>query len=145
MRRIALFLLISLLSSLAQASDGVTGFQFGILKSNSDGSFTLQTATTKIPRRLKDTGFRFGILFQNPRCQEIEWHEVIYLPDRPSKATGNLRRSTPTTLKTTPQQSNQASVVDDFWFDKGDPLGKHKMELVVNGKVVYEVEFEVIE
>jgi hypothetical protein len=145
MRRIALFLLLTFFGSLAQASDGVTDFQFGILKARSDGSFVLQTATTKIPRRLKDTGFRFGMAFQNARRQEIEWHEVIYLPEKPSKATGTLRRVAPTTLKTVPQQSNQASVVDDFWFDNGDPLGKHKMELVVNGKIVYEVEFEVIE
>jgi len=145
MRRIAFIALLFLTASLARASDDVSGFRFGILKAEGDGSYILQTETTKIPRHLKDTGFRFGIAFQNPRCQEIEWHEIVQLPEKPSKATGNMRRSGATALKTTPQRSKQASVVDDFWFDKGDPLGKHRMELIVNGKSVYSVEFEVTE
>jgi hypothetical protein len=145
MRRIAFIAFLLLTSPLVRAGDGATGFRFGILKAEADGSYVLQTETTRIPRRFKDTGFRFGIAFQNPRRQEIVWHEIVQLPEKPGKATGNMRRAGAATLETKPQRSAQASVVDDFWFDKGDPLGKHRMELIVNGKSVYAVDFEVVE
>jgi len=145
-RTILIFsLLLAALHSVAIENDDPTAFAFGILKSSVDGSYTLQSATTTIPRRLKSTGFRFGIAFQNPGRRNVEWHEVIHFPSEPSQATGTMHKASPKVLKTEAKISDEAVIVDDFWFDEGDPLGRHRMDLYIDRHKVYSVEFEVVE
>ena len=68
----------------------------------------------------------------------------MHLPADTMEVTGNLQRSSASTLRTKTLRSSQASVVDDFWFDAGDPLGKHTMELFVNDVLQFKVHFEVV-
>lgn len=93
---------------------------------------------------MKATGFRFGVGFDNPSCSPIEWYEIMHLPGDTKDVTGNFQHSSASTLRTRTLHSSQASVVDDFWFDEGDPLGKHTMELFVNGVLEFMVHFEVV-
>ena len=119
-------------------------YKFGILARARDDNWYLQTETTRIPRRYKDSGFRFGIEFTNWDRAPLEWYEVMRLPSETTQATGNMTRAEPRVLRTKTQSSDQEQVTDDFWFDEGDPLGRHRLELVVNGKQVYAVDFEVV-
>ena len=134
----------SVLTSPNAAWAQVQNVRFGILAQEPDGSYALKTETQTIPRHYKETGFRFGIAFDNPNRDQITWYEVVHLPLEPSAATGNLRKDAPRTLKTDVQESDQSQIVDDFWFDEGDPLGKHEMQLYVNDQVVYKVSFNVV-
>lgn len=142
--RFLVFFGLSLFASSAFSDAIVENIRFGVLQPERDGYYSFDFETNRIPLRLKKAGFRFGIAFDNPTCQRIEWYEVIRLPSPLKKVTGNLGRATDTTLTTTTQVSNQAHVVDDFWFDKGDPVGPHQIELYVNGTRVFQTQFEVI-
>ena len=119
-------------------------YKFGILAQTRDDTWHLEAETTRIPRRYKDSGFRFGLEFTNWDRAPLEWYEVMRLPAETKQATGNFTRSEPRVLRTKPQSSDQERITDDFWFDEGDPLGRHRMELVVNGVQVFAVDFEVV-
>ncbi|MCK9686557.1 hypothetical protein [Scleromatobacter humisilvae] len=119
-------------------------YRFGILAQDGDGDWRLATETTRIPRRYKASGFRFGIEFTNWDRAPLEWYEVVRLPSGTKAATGNMSLAEPRVLRTKPQSSDQARITDDFWFDEGDPLGRHRLELVVNGVQVFAVDFEVV-
>lgn len=145
MRRRSLVFAVSLAAlSTARAAPVVTNIRFGILRTVSDGVFDFERETTRIPRRLKDSGFRFGLGFENPDCLPIKWYEVMHLPAATKDVTGNFERSSVSVLRTKTRQSSQPSVVDDFWFDEGDPLGTHTMELHVDGALQFKVEFQVV-
>lgn len=141
------FLLNSLfVSSLAWSAEKplITNFRFGILKEVAQGEFEFVSETTRIPLRLKGSGFRWGIGFDNPKCSPIEWYEEIHLPAPLKEVSGNFQRTRSTIMRTNKHKSDQPSVVDDFWFDAGDPIGHHRMDLFVNGKLAYSVEFDVV-
>jgi hypothetical protein len=114
------------------------------LRTVSDSVFEFVNMTTRIPRRYKDTGFRFGVGFDNPQCIPIEWYELMHLPEPLKAVSGNFQRARRKTMRTKTFRSDQPSVVDDFWFDEGDPLGKHTLELYVNSALRYRVDFEVV-
>ena len=144
-RRRSLVLAASLVAASAvRAGPAVTNIRFGILRTISDGVFDFESETRRIPKRLKASGFRFGVGFDNPSCSPIEWYEIMHLPADTKEVTGNLQRSSASTLRTKTLQSSQSSIVDDFWFDEGDPLGKHTMELYVNGVLQMKIDFEVV-
>jgi len=144
-RRRSLVLAASLAAaSGVRAEPAVTNIRFGILRTISDGVFDFESETRRIPKRLKASGFRFGVGFENPTCSPIEWYEIMHLPGDTKDVSGNFRRSSASTLRTKTLHSSQASVVDDFWFDEGDPLGRHTMDLYVNGVLQIKLEFEVV-
>jgi hypothetical protein len=132
------------LSLRAEAAARLTNFRFGIWRIASDGIFDLVEETKRIPFRLKSTGFRFGVGFDNPDRAPIEWYEIMHLPTATKKVTGNLHSEAKDVLRTKTMSSSQPSIVDDFWFDQGDPLGNHSLELFVNNALVYRVEFVVV-
>lgn len=141
---IALVLSLAALPAIAADPD-LSNFRFGIIRSAQDGVYEFVAETTRIPRRYKDTGFRFGVGFENPKGATIEWYEIIHLPADMRQVSGDLQRTNSRTLRSKTTRSNQTSVVDDYWFDEGDPLGKHKLELFVNGVRRFSVDFEVVE
>ena len=143
-RRILTFAAAACVASTTQAAPKLTNFRFGTLRIVSDDEYEVADNTRRIPRRLKATGFRFGIGFDNPTRSPIEWYEVMHLPMRPKEASGDLRHDGPQSLRSETYKSDQPSVVDDFWFDEGDPLGAHRLELFVNGVLTYTVQFEVV-
>ena len=119
-------------------------YRFGILAPASDGGFLLSQETTRIPRRYKSSGFRWGIEFTNWDRLPLEWYEQIHFPRAAAQATGNLARVQPTVLRTAKMHSDAARIVSDFWFDEGDPLGRHRFELVVDDAQVYAIDFDVV-
>lgn len=145
-RRHLVFLALCLAVNPSFAADcELTNFRFGIIRPVSKKVFEFVSETTVIPRRYKDSGFRFGVGFDNPNGTPIEWYEVVYLPSDLKQLSGNFQRTSTKTLRTRTFRSSRTSVVDDFWFDKGDPIGKHRLELYVNNVLRYSVDFEVVE
>jgi hypothetical protein len=123
----------------------LTNLRFGILREVSEGAFDFVSQGNRLPRRSKATGFRWGIGFDNPDCEPIEWYELVHLPAELKEVSGNFQRARTRTMRTKTHSSSQASIVDDFWFDEGDPLGPHKLELFVNGSLRHVVDFQVVE
>jgi hypothetical protein len=132
-------------ASLAEEPVRLMNFRFGILREASEGVFEFVSETTRLPRRFKSTGFRWGIGFDNPLCRAIEWHELVHLPADLKEVSGNFQRTRARTMRTRTLSSSQPTVIDDFWFDEGDPLGSHILELFVNGALRYSVDFQVVE
>jgi len=143
-RRMLVLTALACLSPIAMASSRLANFRFGILRVISEDVFEIATETLRIPRRMKSTGFRFGVGFDNPMRESIEWYEVIHLPASPREASGTFQRSGANSLRSKTFKSDRASIVDEFWFDEGDPLGKHSLELFVDGVLSYSVNFEVV-
>jgi hypothetical protein len=127
------------------ATADVSRFKFGILKEASNGDYSIAVETTRIPRKLKKTGFRFGIAFDNAARDQIEWYEVVHLPSPTHEVSGNLNRAEARMLRTDKQEGRDQHIVDHFWFDEGDPLGKHRLDLFVNGVLKYSVYFDVVD
>ena len=142
--RILFLLATTTASALAAAPQPmINNIRFGVVREVSAGIFEFVQETKQIPYRLKSTGFRFGITFDNPRRELIEWYEVVHFPAEPVNSSGNFERARSRTMKTTPTRSSQPTVIEDFWFDEGDPIGPHRMELIVNGVVRYAADFVV--
>jgi hypothetical protein len=133
-----------LIASPAQSDADVRNVKFGILKQVSPGEYRMDVQTTRIPRKLKETGFRFGIEFENPNREAIDWFEVVHLPAPLKEASGDTRKVAPEAIQTDLYRSSDARIVDHFWFDEGDPLGMHRLELFVKGQRIYSVSFEVV-
>lgn len=119
-------------------------YRFGLLVPDQDGGYRLEQETARIPRKYKDSGLRFGVEFTNWDRLPLDFYEVVHFPQDVAQATGNLRRVEPRTLRTKTMLSDADRIVVDFWFDPGDPLGRHRLELVVNEIRVYTVDFEVV-
>ena len=132
-------------SALAVEEPRLTNFRFGIIREVSEGVFDFVSETVRLPRRYKSTGFRWGVSFENPLSRPIEWYEIIHLPTDLKEVSGNLQRTRTRTMRTKTFSSSRPSVIDDFWFDEGDPLGPHRLELFANGVLRYAVDFRVIE
>jgi hypothetical protein len=123
----------------------LTNMRFGIFREVSEGVFDFVSETRQLPRKYKSTGFRWGIGFDNPDCKPIEWYEVVHLPAELKEVSGNLQRTRTRIMRTKTLSSSQPAIVDDFWFDEGDPLGPHRLELFVNGVLRHAVDFQVVE
>ena len=117
--------------------------KFGILRVLANGDYELDAETTHIPLVLKDTGFRYGIAFDNPLGTPIEWYEVLHLPAEMPQLSGDLRSIGTNTVRGEAEQSSDTHLVDQFWFDKGDPIGKYRLDLYVNGVRKFSVDFDV--
>jgi len=113
----------------------ITNIRFGVVRQISEGIFEFVEETTRIQRRLKSTGYRFGIGFDNPECKMIEWFEQIHLPKPLKEVTGNLQQARTSVMRSITFKSDRPTVIDEFWFDEGDPVGEHRLELFVNGKI----------
>jgi hypothetical protein len=143
-----LFLLgVPIIATTSSAAEPLrlVNFRFGVVREISEGIFEFLSETKRLPRKFKSTGFRWGIGFDNPLGRPMEWYEVVHLPAEPKDVSGNLKRLHARTLRTTTHSSSQPTVIDDFWFDEGDPLGPHRIELFVNGVLRYAVDFQVLE
>ncbi len=131
-------------SSFAAKETLINNIRFGIIREVTQGEFEFLEETTRIPRRYKDSGFRWGIGFDNPSGASIEWYENVHLPSKLKQVSGNLQRTRNKVMRTQTHRSSQPTVVDDFWFDEGDPLGPHRIELYVNGRLRYWLDFQVV-
>ena len=92
-RALLLAALASIVGGVAAAPPKIVNIRFGIVREVSEGVFDFVQETTRIPRKLKDTGFRFGIGFDNPKCESIEWYELVHLPAELKEVSGDMQRT----------------------------------------------------
>ncbi len=138
---------LAMLGSVALAATRepeIANVRFGVVRQVSEGIFEFVEETTRIQRRLKSTGYRFGVGFDNPKCEMIEWFEQIHLPKPLKEVTGNLQQARTSVMRSITFKSDRPTVIDEFWFDEGDPLGKHRLELFINRKLRHWFDFVVV-
>lgn len=131
-------------SSIAATRPSFTNFRFGILREVARDEFEFVEETTRIPRRYRSSGFRWGVGFDNPSCAPMSWYENVHLPDDVKSVSGSLQRARTSVMRSQTHHSSRASVVDEFWFDEGDPLWTHRIELFINGALCYWTDFQVV-
>lgn len=119
--------------------------QFGILKSDSSGNYTLDQETSTLPLKLKDSGFRFGLAITPPDDKPYTYQCIVHLPTTPKVITGEGTQGiAPTTTLRMPEDRGQGSIVANFWFDPGDPLGDESIEVLINGKPAKVIHYTVV-
>ena len=134
------------LYSYSFASENNLIIKFGQMEKGSSGYYVANETTT-IPLKLKDSGFRFGFTVKHAQNSSFDGYKIIYLPAAAKEIIGDLKRVT---------ILNDGKIIKDserkfnglwsnpFWFDEGDPLGKWKIEIYLNSKLMKTIDFTVV-
>ncbi|WP_411841130.1 hypothetical protein [Sphaerospermopsis aphanizomenoides] len=106
--------------------------------------------TIKVPLK-KGDAYGWRIKLQNYRGK-VKWREVLRLPKAPEtwatqEKNENFSLSVDGTTAVTKRTETSANgVIENFWkIAPGDPLGKHKIEVYVDERLVATFEFETVE
>jgi hypothetical protein len=132
---------------LYESSKVTTGYRvrFGTIETDASGNDFLGKATTTIPLRLKETGFRYGIEIVPPDDGPYTYHCVFHFSAAPKIVTGDLAGQTPSaTLQTNEVSVSGGKTLDENWFDPGDPVGEQSMDVFVNGRLVKTITYTVV-
>ena len=92
----------------------------------------------------KSTGYRFGYKIVPPGSGSYEYSAIIYLPAPPAQMEpkNSVISEGGKQIKTAAKNVIGPSV-DAFGFDKGDPSGSWKIDVVVQNSVVATIKFDV--
>ncbi|TAF07315.1 MAG: hypothetical protein EAZ77_10275 [Nostocales cyanobacterium] len=123
--------------------------EFGVKIFNSQGKANF-FPTTKVPLK-KGDAYGWRIHLQNYRGK-VKWREVLRLPKTPEtwathEKDENFSLSADgTTAITKRTQTSINGVIENFWkIAPGDPLGKHKIEVYIDDRLIETFEFETVE
>ncbi len=125
----------------------VSKAEFGIQQLDAQGKITF-IPTIKVPFQ---QGSKYGwrIQLQNYKGK-VTWREILRLPNRPdtwgidsgedlSLSTNGKEAVTKRTVLTT------NGVISNFWtITPGDPVGKHKIEVYIDNRLISSFEFEIV-
>ena len=135
------------ITSFALCDDEDFIFKFGYMEEYPSGAGAVTYETEIIPLKLKSTGFCFGFTIENKKGVKFTGYEIMYLPNTPSKITGDYINA---------DIANEGRIIKDspdgigeywsniWWFDEGDPLGEYKVEIFINDKLFKTIKFQVI-
>lgn len=125
----------------------VSNTEFGLKRVDSKGNVTI-FQTTRVPLQ---EGNIYGWRIKLKNYQgEVKWREVLYLPKPPETwGTDNgedfsisADGKTSVTRRT---QSAPEGVIENFWtIAPGDPVGKHRIEVYIDNRLIGTFQFEVI-
>lgn len=118
-------------------------FSFGILGQRPDKTRFVSEETTLIPRRLKETGFRFGYTINERSGGTFIVQTIFTPPSRPKTVTGTLQQAGNSVVSA--ETTHQGTAAKSFSFSEGDPLGDWQLEVWLDGKADRVVKFRVIE
>lgn len=125
----------------------VTNAEFGLKRVDAKGNVTIfQTKT--IPLQ-EGNAYGWRIKLKNYQ-REVKWREVLRLPKPPETwGTDNGENfsisADGTTSVTRRTQSAPDGTIENFWtIAPGDPIGKYKIEVYVDDRLINTFEFEVI-
>ncbi|NET00995.1 MAG: hypothetical protein F6K62_12190 [Sphaerospermopsis sp. SIO1G2] len=135
--------------ALKRKNPTVSKAEFGVRIVDSKGE-TNFFPTVKVPLKKGDTyGWRIKL---NNRQGTVKWREVLTLPKAPetwstSDAKDNFSLSgdgkTAVTKRT---QTIKNGVIENYWqIAPGDPLGKYKIEVYVEDRLIATFQFETVE
>lgn len=149
MRRILPPMLLALFIALPTVAEDAYPVRFGILGVR-DGLVRVVEETRRIPLRIGDPAFAFGYELHCRPGEEIDWATIATLPARPAEYSGDhytLSDDLKTVIFDPPLILCKENDILLFQsrFDQGDPVGNWRLEIMVNGKSVKKLIFEVYE
>jgi hypothetical protein len=125
----------------------VSNTEFGLKRVDSKGNVTI-LRTTKVPLQ---QGNAYGWRIKLKDYQgEVKWREVLRLPKPPvtwgtDKGEDFSMLPDGMTSVTRRTQSAPEGVIENFWtITPGDPLGKHRIEVYIDDRLISTFEFELI-
>ena len=126
-------------------SDPEFQIRFGIIEKDSAGYYDVSRETTRIPFIYQSSGFHWGYSVTPPDERLYTTSEVISMPSPPKLIDFPLPISTQDggRIIITPNIPRQDQMVHFYGFSEGDPLGWWKLQIIINGRVVRTVRFEV--
>jgi hypothetical protein len=121
--------------------------RFGIIARDDLGNYFISKETTNIPRKFRETGFRFGYEVVPPDQNPYTCQFVVHLPSPPDAITGGIAQVNPgkpsTTITSQKKEISGRSYIALMWFDPGDPVGDYSVDVFVNGKLLKTIKFNV--
>jgi hypothetical protein len=125
----------------------VSNTEFGLKRVDSKGNVTI-FRTTRVPLQ---QGNAYGWRIKLKDYQgEVKWREVLHLPKPPETwGTDNGEdfsiSADGTTSITRRTQSPLDGVIENFWtIAPGDPVGKHRIEVYIDDRLISTFDFEII-
>ncbi len=120
--------------------------KFGQMEESSSGYYVAKE-TTIIPLKLRDTGFKFGFSVQSSDNASFNGYKIIYMPAIPKTIGPGIKEKNVSYEGTVIKGKEER--YDGMWweffvFDEGDPLGKWKLEIYINGKLAKTINFKVV-
>ncbi|BAZ79722.1 MAG: hypothetical protein ACKO9I_11215 [Sphaerospermopsis kisseleviana] len=127
----------------------VSKSEFGVRIVDSQGKANF-FPTTKVPLK-KGDAYGWRMTLQNYQGK-VKWREVLRLPKAPEtwatpEKDENFSLSADgSTAITTRTQTVKNGVIENYWkIAPGDPLGKHRIEVYVDDRLISIFEFETVE
>ncbi|MEH2096247.1 hypothetical protein [Nostoc sp.] len=125
----------------------VSNAEFGLKRVDTKGNVTI-FRTTRVPLQQGNAyGWRIKL---KDHQGEVKWREVLHLPKPPETwGTDNGEdfsiSADGTTSITRRTQSAPDGVIGNFWtIAPGDPLGKYRIDVYIDDRLIGTFEFEVI-
>lgn len=119
--------------------------RFGILETDSTGREFLSKEVSVLPIKYKDSGFRYGVMIAPPSNHSFTYYCVFHLSASPKVISGEAfeTKEPSTTLQESPAQG-RGVVMEDFWFDPGDPIGEQSLDIFINGKLARTIHYTTV-
>lgn len=138
-------------SPVASAIDMNKDFEikYGILtqEEDADGNYHIQKETSIIPYKIGEVNFGYVILPKNNKVI-YELQDTLYIPAKAANYGGDIPESAVveengTNIKY--KAVKKTGYTYHFWtFEKGDPTGRYKVEININGSFVKVINFDVV-
>ena len=127
--------------------EAVYKIDFGFIQKNENSGKMHFKETSSIPYRMKTTGFRWGYWIKSSDNESHSTYFVMETPAIPKNITGDLGKTgqieeEKRLAKSTPQKFKE-KLFCPFWFDAEDPLGKWKVQIYVDDRLVKTIDFDV--
>ncbi|MGP0175238.1 hypothetical protein ACSVIJ_25640 [Pseudomonas sp. NCHU5208] len=120
--------------------------KFGVISTAKNGGDYVSKETRVIS---KSENVRYGLIFWNKGVESFEGSIVNYLPSKPETINPvYLGKAIMTprgfSLQREPETHIQGAV-RIIKIEPGDPLGKYEVDIIVNGKTIKTIKYQVIE
>ena len=125
--------------------------KFGIVETRNDVMLVFEDRTS-IPRLTKEDGFYFGFTIFPPSNKPYNFDCIFFSPDTAilSNETGEAIEEIKSSAGSKqqfryPTRRAEGITTVPMWLDKGDPAGEYRLEVVIDDKATYAVDFSVYE
>ena len=125
--------------------------KFGVVETRNDVMLVFEDRTS-IPLLTKEDGFYFGFTIFPPSNKPYNFDCTLFSPDTAtlSNETGEIVEEIAPSADSQqqfrfPTRRAEGITTVPMWLDKGDPAGEYRLEVVIDGKATYAVDFSVYE